>query len=361
MSYLSNFFRSPRLPRFSLRTALVSFLVLGTTLGLAARLRQETIERCEAQKWLASRSGLRSGKHRDIVFVRYATETNPSKFVSLMRRWIHPEYNRRIESISISRDGLSEEGAAKIARVYSAQTILLYGPATENSLVKVLTTVGLENLYLDSVVRSGGPEANWELALQNSELKRLYIYPECYLSDSTAKQLAALPMLESLTVHRRHLPSVSILATASNLREFNYYGDRDVRHVPPLPDNIDTQWNAEFRQVLDELAKRESLKRLRLFACDFRIPATLRNFSRNSDLRILHIEKSNISSECLSEIARLAKLETLHLDETPITAEHFQILSMMRNLYGIHGIDPRRKKEIDCLEASLLHCKVNPP
>jgi hypothetical protein len=274
---------------------------------------------------------------------------------------VHSEYDRQIESISVSREGLSDEGAEKISRAYSVKAILLYGPATESSLVRILSTPGLESLFLDSVVRDKAPKEHWRFAHRKSSLQRLYIYPECQLSESTVSELRQLPSLASLTFQNRALTTAKVLATSPRLREFNYYGSRHLRNVPPRPDNIDSAWNSEFRQVLDELGRREGLKRLRLFECDFRIPATVKKFSQTSRLQILHIEKSHISPECLAEFARLSNVETLHLDETPLSAEHFPILAQMKSLCGIHGVNQHWDREVEQLKAVLPHVKVNPP
>lgn len=349
------------LPRFSLRTGLILFLVLGSGLGLAARFWREIRERGEAQKWLAGRGALGRTSQRDVVFLNYMPEEERSWFVSVVRKWVHPEYDRKIQSISIGRNGLSEEGAAKITRVFDVHGIIVYGVLSEASLATVVTAPGLETLALDATVTSKGAAPDWGLIKRATSLHWITIGSDTQMRESAAIQLGRLPQLTTVTIHGRDMRVATAFAKSPRLTEFHLEGPRGPREYTSTQGEIDPVWNANLGRVLDALARLPRLKRVRLCGSELNDPAVLTSFANTSNLKILHLERDFVTPLCLAEFAKLKKIETLHLHYTPISAEHLKILSGMKSLYGLHGLLKATPQEIERLESVLPHCEVNPP
>ena len=347
-------------PRFSLRTGLVLFLVFGASFGMAARWAQKIRQQGEAQRRLLSRSKRIIPNVGRGVEVYYAPEQGESWTASLVRQWIHPEYERRFSGIQIDGAQLDKEIAQDIELVFGVESIVVYSTIRRSALSHLVSAPGLKRLHLFGGVSQADQKRDSPLK-QSTTLEWIEYHCSSPLPENLGEELVSSPSLKKVWLHSVHPKDLVLFATPKLLAEFSV-----VFHLtsPESPSKImpNPQWELGQAKLFEELSKREQLERLRVFSADLSNPQHIKRFCETSKIRYLHLEGCYITPECLKEIAKLKKIETLHLHWSPMTREHLEILATMNTLRGIHALrcdaDDVTNASVAKLKAALPRCKI---
>lgn len=114
--------------RFSLRTALALFLILSVSLGFLARWYHQVRERGDAQDWLIEHSDHSSSNWRSSsMHCLMKKETQTPWTTSLIRKWVHPEYDVKFETISVGRESIKNEFVSRIEKMFGVERLYIYG------------------------------------------------------------------------------------------------------------------------------------------------------------------------------------------------------------------------------------------
>lgn len=348
------------IPRFSLRTSFVLFLAFGASLGMGARWVQQIREQGESQKRLLARSRRLVTNVGRGVELYYAPEQSESWTTSLVRKSIHPEYERRFSGLQIDGVQLSVETAQDIERVFGVESIVVYSTIRQRALSHLMRATGLKRLHLNGGVLQADDDRNSPLE-HSTTLEWLEFNSSSPLPEKVVETLVSSPSLKKVWLHSVHPSDLAAFASPTLLTEFSVVFHRT---SPEAPDKSkpNPEWERVQTNLFEELSRREHLERLRIFSADLSDPRQLKRFSEISSIRFLHLEGCYITPSCLREIAKLKKIETLHLHWSPMTREHLEILATMKTLRGIHalrcGSDEVTSLAVAKLKAALPKCKI---
>jgi hypothetical protein len=346
-----------QLRSFSLRTALILFLVLGAGLGMAARWVQGVRDRGNAQLRLFRKPTTNRAPEGELVIPQYASEQERSWFVGAVRKVVHPEYDRRLRSVSVFGGVAKQESAENLSQVFALESLGVRGVSTEAWLATALQAPGVRWVAVSGNVRALPLDFDFDQFAPPSELDRLVIQFDGPVRSELTQWLCRSPKLATLWIEHIDPTNLAAFGAVERLEEFSVVCHQTSPEHPELL-RQNPIWNRALGDLLDELAKRRKLTRLRIFSAQLYDPAIWRTLCEQSELRRLHLEGCFLDPRCLQEIARLKKLETLHLHWTPLTSEHLEILKTMKGLRGIHALRCGDDEAVKELEAALPKCKV---
>ncbi len=354
--------RLPHTPRFSLRTGLLLFLVLGTSLGMSARWVQDVRKRGEAQLLLAASSSKFNSVNGEIVRVSYAPELKRSWFVQWVRYAVHPEYDRRFEEIRVI-DFSTFDAAATVdlKSVFAVEALIYSGSYSEERLANSMQAHGVRSVTilgrpaLSAVTNSLNKKAPPKL------LEEIHVDVDKPPRPEFTQWINRSPNQTQVDLEQITPESLPHFASPSNLQEMRLNGHQIFRQamIFPWSKTITNPWQTPLRSFFDELAERKKLVRLDLNSPILDDPVALRKFSERSKIHTLQLNSCNIAPACVLELSQLSSLEVLELNSTPLKPKDLQALSKMTSLKEITNLWCSDDGAVRELEAALPKCKFS--
>lgn len=373
------------LPRFSMRTGLVFFLVLGTGLGLAARWIREVRERGEAQRALLDMPTNATKRSRSRVAITYAPESRRNWFVRSVRYWVHPEYDRQIDRLSFVGDDFDDSTAVNVSRVFAVDTLSVLGDTSEMWMSTAMTASSLKSVSLNGPIWDPISDFQLDRIPPATELQQLHIVSTAPIREEFIEWLCRAPKLNKIDISEIPMESLPHFTKARSVVEFSldmhqvsYLHPMRLKPRPssrksdilrllnglpsqkPLAQPMNDDWRGNLLQLLVGLADCEQLTRLRLSSAVLEEADLLREFCRRSKVQHLQVVSCNLSPESLREIAKLKNLRTLDLSYTPLELDHLETLMTMKSLREIDGLWYGDEDGEEQLAAALPHCKITP-
>ena len=357
-----------RLRTFSLRTGLVLFILLGVAFGFVGRWIQSVRDRGEAQLWLVSKanndgpvaSGVEYGRR---LFAYYESEANPSRFTTVIRKWVHPEYNRKLNMLSLGGLHTDAEHLQRVGKLFGVEHLILRGDVDAGSLHYVFATPGLKKLNLDCKINNTAGIKDWSAVINAKQLEWIEIGEERLIEDGLIQEIVQLPTIKKIRMScekKENLKTLCECPTATEallvgserkwvFSDFNRSSKRSPAYFASKAPGI---------EVFDELAKRNSLDRLLFLYLDFKDPLAIRKFCETSNVTFVYGTHIHISAECLAEFAKLKRLKSLNLGYDAVTAENAQILKTMTKLKELKIGRKTSPQIFEELQNALPNCTI---
>jgi hypothetical protein len=354
--------RLPHTPRFSLRTGLLLFLVLGTSLGMSARWVQDVRRRGEAQLLLAASSSKFNSVNGEIVRVSYAPELKRSWFVQWVRYAVHPEYDRRFEEIRVvDFSTIDAKATVDLKGLFAVEALIYSGVYSEERLANSLQTNGLRSVTIEGRPASSAGSTSFDKKGPPRLLEKIHVDISKPLSPQFTQWLTRAPNLTQIDLEQVTPEALLHFASPPNLYEMRLNGHQIFRQamIFPWSKTISNHWQAPLRSFFDELADREKLVRLDLHSLILDDPVALRKFSERSKIETLRLQSCNIAPACVLELSQLSSLEVLELNSTPLKPKDLHALSKMTTLKEITNLWCSDDEAVRELAAALPRCKIS--
>lgn len=360
--------------RFSLRTGLIAFLAIGVALGVIGSWVHNIRRRGDATRWIIDHSDFSSSKWSPThLYSLPLVDKEPSQTTSLIRKWVHPEYQIEFDMISAGGDLTHEDIANRIQRVFGVKRLFITEPVSAAGLNKLLATPHLKEVYLRGPIRFDSNRAQGIFRSPSASIELLEIHGDFPLPEALANQICTLPRLTTITISPDASSNVAYLSKSPFVEQFVV--DRRPTAVTYLPNGVFIPTSrleipdakpepAVLRAALDvmfqELAQRQKLKRLDLRGLWLDEQAAMTAFCERSRIESLHLPNSHLSSERLRDVAKLKKLKCLEISTRMLTDdEQFQTLLTMTDLTELWLVGRIEASKIRELEQRLPGCKIH--
>jgi hypothetical protein len=322
--------------RFSLRTGLILFLLIGAGLGFVSRWVHEIKVRGDAQLRTLSRRGRSWRVDQAHVQASYSKAEVDSQFTDLVRKWVHPEYQRKYDGAYITGRHLADMDLARdLGKSFGLAELDLQADSISSEFAKAVFSVkGLERV---------GLRVGWDNAQHSSLLLELRhacslreLSTNSFLSEEIAAELAQLPMLETVSVYSCSPEAIASLAKAKLLKSLHVrsirHSESDFRGIAENAALFNERSRKAIKSAMDQLAGNSQFESLRIDG-----PLNLqvedwRAFSKRSRLKGLHLSNSEMSPNCIAAIVELPFLEKFTIYDVAIDDGHLAPLTTAKNL-----------------------------
>lgn len=346
-------------------------VIVGIALGFAARWIQEVRDRGEAQRALVAKSvdfpELFNGH---CYRVEFAPETRPSWWTAQVQGWVHPEYGRKIDCVTINDFVDSPEFASQIEKVFDVGQIKIYGSISSKALRRCFRAHSLNSLSFFGTVTDPEEIATWDPLENATTLEYLHLRCKCLRGGAFSKQLSKLPNLQGLCLSLDELdpqiardmkslfdaPKINRVILEGPDWDF-YHGTKGITRMSP---HQYAEFQAAFGSVLLNLNRCEQLQELSVTALHIKDPKVFVEFCDESPLRSLKFYSCDINTQSFAALARLRNLEHLSLRHTYLDADSVPHLKSLKNLKSLR-LGPAGEEQstlIDDLSRALPNCKV---
>lgn len=357
--------------RFSLRTFLILVLLLGCGFGILARWHRTVIIPGDAQLRIQARSGNRpkliSNPPRQISVtfgVSHTPDHNSSWLKPFLRKWIHSEYDRRFDRVSflgvcvddleLAKDFASSNGVREAW--FDVERV------TPDFAAEFFRTQGIRELHFQSIPADPREsELLFRSVLQSRSLESISL-DGSFLCEEAAIEIAKLPKLNKLKLDSCTPETLCQFANCNSLQSLSIRSLRSNANDFRATDESEEMFAERARRCLQkflaEVSNSPNLKTLGIGGTLGITPNDLHDFCANSQVENLGLSDPSWSPECLAEIARLPRLESLRLCDLNLKDEHLTMLHQARSLKSL-TIGPNVSPEaIKALRAALPNCKV---
>jgi hypothetical protein len=345
-------------PRFSLRTFLLLVLLLGCGFGGFTRWYQTVRQSGNAQLRLVQDISPFPFEPSPLE-AQYPSQQSPSWFTSLVRKWVHTEYNRPFEHVTLPSHLIDTARARDVKIAFGVKSLYIQGgPIIPNNAALLFQARGL---HLLSISGSG----NWpeDTLLQLKHARQLRKFSTgLILSDPVSLELSKLPDLTEIRLTASRPEAIPILASAKKLEKLEIMALRHSQVDFRAPGESVTEFSQRSRRATQKalplLAKNPNFSYLSIDGPLGLSREDLAPFCRASKLKTLHLHSPELDPECLEEIAKLESLETLTLYDLPILNHHLAPLTKAKNLKQL-TIGPNiSAQSIRELRKQLPGCKI---
>lgn len=357
--------------RFSLRTFLILVLLLGCGFGILARWHRTVIIPGDAQLRIQAQSGARSqwipgstSLFTSVFRTTYVLEPKPTWLTTLIRRWVHSEYEHCFAWVQFSGTYMTDVGLAKDFALSNGVEKVMFDTdhIAPEFASEFFRTPKIRELHLKSTPRTiQDNEAFFQHLSQAKALEVLWL-GDGFLSVEAAIQIASLPNLTTLNVDSCTPETLPQLANCQSLEQLSIRilrsNEQDFRASQESEINFSERARRSVKDCLATMSKSQRFKSLSISGTLGLMPADLHDFCTHSQVEKLGISDPNWSPDCLAEIARLPRLESLRLYDLNLKDEHLTMLHQARSLKSL-TIGPNVSPEaIKALRAALPNCKV---
>lgn len=359
------------LRRFSLRTFLFLVLLLGCGFGFLARWHRTVIIPGDAQLRIQAKSGNRPKlisnppRKASVIFgVSYLPEAEPSWLTTLIRKWVHSEYEHRVDivhflggrvdDIDLAKDFAGSSGVNEVR--FSVDQI------APEFAAEFFRTQGIQDLSLQKLPPTREESEIFFRALTQAKALEALSLDEGFLGEEAASEIAGLPSLKRLSLDSCTPEALPRLAHCKTLEQLSIRtlrsSDQDFRAAQESEAHFAQRARRGMQLFLNTMSKSPCLKSVGISGTLGLKPEDLREFCTNSQVERLGLDDPSWFPECLAEIARLPRLESLRLYDLNLQDEHLKMLYQAKSLKTL-TIGPNVSLEaIKALKAAIPHCKV---
>lgn len=324
------------LKRFSLRTGLIAFILLGVGMGVAGRWIQDVRKRGAAQRRVIGKCSEFTSTYYRAAFLR-APETKVSWLTTQLRYWVDAEYGHQNAALHISGDMLNDESTRRdLELLMAVDKVSVTGVYPPEHLVAVFRIPGLKQVAIVGVILAEEDSTDWSGVTAARSLETID-FARHYLSDELASQLAKLPKLRNIRNTICSAEALVSLAETQQLTELIVSGGA-WRYVVEddgglLSKDAERAYFHDCgKRLFARLAKRKELKTLSLHSSLHLEPADLAEFCQSSPVTELTLVDAYLKPECLAEFAKLPHLHKLTLTEDQIEDRNLTALASAQQL-----------------------------
>ena len=355
------------LRRFSLRTGLIAFVTLSIGMGLLGRWVQSVRDRGEAQRWLIEHSAHNANRRSLGVNCFTRKETQVPWATTLIRKWVHPLYNVKFETIVIhSTEATNEEVADRIEKVFGVDHLTIHSPESAASLRGMLTAAELKSLCILGPLDLVFNDRDRVRVQLSRSIESIEIQDMAELPESLSRQFCNLPRLTKITLERDSPQNLINLAKAPRLEHFAVYDySTNPKRIPrswmPLLQQLDADEVNVMRRMFDELSNRQHLKTLELHNLWLDDPSIVEEFCEKSNVDTVYLPGTKLSPECFRQFSKLKHLRKLEVQAGRLKEPHLAILTKMGSLKSLDLIDTYTREKntlVDDLKTAMPWCAI---
>jgi hypothetical protein len=346
-----------RFRQFSLRTGLLVFIALSIAFGLATNWYRQVRAQGDLQKAFFAKCQLAEQGWSPPFTTIYANEAQVGLWTYFVRTWVHPEYGRKFQRVSLSADQFESLSNPGVRRLFSGTEVWAHN-LPHATLAPLFGLPGIRELHLHSThgaytadeANLKHPVTDWSIVRGAQDLQELTFTGDA-IDDSLCQELGRLPSLETLYFTECSIEGMALLAKSRSLKSLKIL-------VIRIPDQTRQEMyphRKSLRAALADLAANTALEELTL---DW-IPAEsedIAEFCRQSRVKKLEMSVYEYSKESLAKLATLPNLE--HLKLRGIKDDRLLALQEAKNLQTL-AIESYVPNEIFAtLTKKLPNCRV---
>lgn len=318
------------LRRFSLRTGLIAFILIGVGMGVLGRWVQDVRRRGAAQRRVIGECGTTTAAMNwgsllpsSPTFLK-EPETNIHWLTSQIRHWVDAEYDQRCSTLVINERFLKSASLREdLASLFPVKLVNVEGIVTPQQLAVIFKIPGLKQIHLTCVI-DGDWEATDCSAARKARNLELIDFEDNVLPDNLASELSQLPRLKIVRNALCSIDGLESLSKVPSLTELDLSAGATAQFQDNSPSNSDEEaakqrLHAQAVKAFSQLAQRKSLNVLSLRMPLYLGPEDLKSFCESSPIVELTLTEAHLKPGCRKEIRKLKNLKASMLKENGIS------------------------------------------